>query len=86
MIGSFAANNAVNFHNKSGEGYAFLGDILLDLNVSNPQVASRLIDPLLKFKKYDSDRQTLMKEQLQRLADLDNLAKDLFEKVTKALA
>ncbi|PQJ89166.1 aminopeptidase N [Aliivibrio sifiae] len=86
LIGSFAANNAVNFHTKSGEGYAFLGDILLDLNVSNPQVASRLIDPLLKFKKYDSDRQTLMKAQLQRLADLDNLAKDLFEKVTKALA
>ena len=86
LIGSFAANNAVNFHTKSGEGYAFLGDILLDLNVSNPQVASRLIDPLLKFKKYDSDRETLMKAQLQRLADLDNLAKDLFEKVTKALA
>lgn len=86
LIGSFAANNAVNFHRKSGEGYAFLGDILLDLNVSNPQVASRLIDPLLKFKKYDSDRQDLMKAQLQRLADLDNLAKDLFEKVTKALA
>lgn len=86
LIGSFAANNAVNFHSKSGEAYAFLGDILLDLNVSNPQVASRLIDPLLKFKKYDSDRQDLMKAQLQRLADLDNLAKDLFEKVTKALA
>lgn len=86
LIGSFAANNAVNFHSKSGKGYAFLGDILLDLNVSNPQVASRLIDPLLKFKKYDSDRQDLMKAQLQRLADLDNLAKDLFEKVTKALA
>lgn len=86
LIGSFAANNVVNFHAKSGEGYAFLGDILLDLNVSNPQVASRLIDPLLKFKKYDSDRQTLMKAQLQRLADLDNLAKDLFEKVMKALA
>ncbi|MGR6834066.1 aminopeptidase N [Aliivibrio wodanis] len=86
LIGSFAANNAVNFHSKSGEGYAFLGDILLDLNVSNPQVASRLIDPLLKFKKYDSDRKDLMKAQLQRLADLDNLAKDLFEKVTKALA
>lgn len=86
LIGSFAANNAVNFHSKSGEGYAFLGDILLDLNVSNPQVASRLIDPLLKFRKYDSDRQDLMKAQLQRLSDLDNLAKDLFEKVTKALA
>lgn len=85
LIGSFATNNAVNFHSKSGEGYAFLGDILLDLNVSNPQVASRLIDPLLKFNKYETARQDLMKAQLQRLADLDNLAKDLFEKVTKAL-
>jgi len=86
LIGSFAANNAVNFHAKSGEGYAFLGEVLLELNESNPQVASRLIDPLLKFKKYDHDRQDLMKAQLQRLADLDNLAKDLFEKVNKALA
>ncbi|WP_063651079.1 aminopeptidase N [Aliivibrio fischeri] len=86
LIGSFASGNAVNFHSKTGEGYAFLGDILIEMNESNPQVASRLVDPLLKFKKYDSDRQSLIKAQLQRLADLDNLAKDLYEKVTKALA
>ncbi|WP_063662060.1 aminopeptidase N [Aliivibrio fischeri] len=86
LIGSFAGGNAVNFHSKTGEGYAFLGDILIEMNESNPQVASRLVDPLLKFKKYDSDRQSLIKAQLQRLADLDNLAKDLYEKVTKALA
>ncbi|MUJ38071.1 aminopeptidase N [Aliivibrio fischeri] len=86
LIGSFAGGNAVNFHSKTGEGYGFLGDILIEMNESNPQVASRLVDPLLKFKKYDSDRQSLIKAQLQRLADLDNLAKDLYEKVTKALA
>ncbi|GAL34417.1 membrane alanine aminopeptidase N [Vibrio maritimus] len=48
-------------------------------------MASRLIDPLLKLKKYDSERQALIKLELEKLKGLDNLAKDLFEKVTKAL-
>ncbi|MEZ9856356.1 aminopeptidase N C-terminal domain-containing protein, partial [Vibrio breoganii] len=59
--------------------------ILRELNSSNPQVASRLIDPLLKFRKYDDERQALIKKELETLKNMDNLAKDLFEKVTKAL-
>jgi aminopeptidase N len=77
--------NPVQFHDKSGQGYAFAGEILRELNSSNPQVASRLIDPLLKFRKYDDERQALIKQELETLKSMDNLAKDLFEKVTKAL-
>ena len=77
--------NPVNFHSLSGEGYQFAGEILREMNESNPQVASRLIDPLLKFKKYDEIRQSMIKEELLQLQALDNLAKDLFEKVNKAL-
>ncbi|MFA0501406.1 aminopeptidase N C-terminal domain-containing protein, partial [Vibrio sp. 10N.222.46.A1] len=58
---------------------------LRELNSSNPQVASRLIDPLLKFRKYDDERQALIKKELETLKNMDNLAKDLFEKVAKAL-
>lgn len=75
----------VQFHAKSGQGYAFAGEILRELNSSNPQVASRLIDPLLKFRKYDDERQALIKKELETLKNMDNLAKDLFEKVAKAL-
>jgi aminopeptidase N len=85
LIGSFLNMNPVRFHAKSGEGYKFAGDILRELNSSNPQVASRLIDPLLKFRKYDEERQALIKAELEALKSMDNLAKDLFEKVTKAL-
>ncbi|MBF9000463.1 aminopeptidase N [Vibrio nitrifigilis] len=85
LVGSFFANNAVNFHAKSGEGYRFAGEILRELNSSNPQVASRLIDPLLKFRRYDEERQALIKKELETLKGLDNLANDLYEKVTKAL-
>ena len=85
LVGSFLNMNPVRFHAKSGEGYKFAGEILRELNSSNPQVASRLIDPLLKFRKYDDERQALIKAELETLKAMDNLAKDLFEKVTKAL-
>ncbi|MCG9552496.1 aminopeptidase N [Vibrio sp. Isolate31] len=85
LVGSFFNMNPVQFHDKSGQGYAFAGEILRELNSSNPQVASRLIDPLLKFRKYDDERQALIKTELETLKNMDNLAKDLFEKVTKAL-
>ncbi|ENJ1741992.1 aminopeptidase N [Vibrio parahaemolyticus] len=85
LIGSFLAANPVRFHDKSGSGYQFAGEILRQLNDSNPQVASRMIDPLLKFRKYDEARKAMIRAELEKLKAMDNLAKDLFEKVTKAL-
>ncbi|ELI5443725.1 aminopeptidase N [Vibrio parahaemolyticus] len=85
LIGSFLTANPVRFHDKSGSGYQFAGEILRQLNDSNPQVASRMIDPLLKFRKYDEARQAMIRAELEKLKAMDNLAKDLFEKVTKAL-
>lgn len=85
LIGSFIAANPVNFHATDGSGYQFAGEILKELNHSNPQVASRLIDPLLKYRNYDEQRQKRMRDQLVSLGQIDNLAKDLFEKITKAL-
>ncbi|OLQ88426.1 aminopeptidase N [Vibrio panuliri] len=85
LIGSFLNANPVHFHAIDGSGYRFAGEILRELNSVNPQVASRLIDPLLKLGKYDQTRQGLIKIELEKLRAMDNLAKDLFEKVTKAL-
>ncbi len=86
LIGSFFSNNPTGFHATDGEGYCFAGEVLNKLNTSNPQVASRLIDPLLKFKRYDQQRQQLMQAELEALAAKEDLAKDLYEKVSKALA
>ncbi|WJW82750.1 aminopeptidase N [Moellerella wisconsensis] len=86
LIGAFTANNPVAFHNKDGSGYQFLVEILTDLNRRNPQVASRLIEPLIRLKRYDEHRQALMRQSLEQLKQLDDLSGDLFEKITKALA
>ena len=85
LVGSFAAHNLKAFHAIDGSGYRFLTDILLRLNETNPQVASRLIEPLIRFARFDAQRQTLMKRALERLSEVENLSRDLFEKIEKAL-
>ena len=85
LVGSFCSQNPSAFHAIDGSGYRFLVDILMRLNSSNPQVAARLIEPLIRLSRYDNQRQTLMKRGLERLREVDNLSRDLFEKIDKAL-
>lgn len=85
LVGAFAQNNPYHFHAADGSGYRFLTDQLIKLNQQNPQVAARLITPLIQFKRLDQNRKNLIKKQLNRLLELDDLALDLYEKVSKAL-
>ncbi len=85
LVGAFASANPAAFHAADGEGYRFLVEILTDLNTRNPQVAARLIEPLIRLKRYDAPRQSLMRQALEQLKTLDNLSGDLFEKISKAL-
>jgi aminopeptidase N len=85
VLGAFVFGNSVQFHEVNGRGYRLLTDMLVKLNSINPQVASRMVTPFMSFKRYDSKRQQLMREQLERLAALPDLSPDLFEKVTQSL-
>jgi aminopeptidase N len=85
LIGAFAQQNPRYFHCASGKGYQFLTQQLIQLNEINPQVASRLITPLIQFERFDMQRQQMMKAQLHELASLPNLSKDLQEKLDATL-
>jgi len=85
VIGGFCAGNAVNFHAENGEGYEFLADQIIVLNALNPQIASRLLTPLTKWRQYNSARQALMQDQLQRILRAPDLSKDVYEVVSKSL-
>ncbi|WP_331345689.1 aminopeptidase N [Cellvibrio sp. UBA7661] len=86
LISSFCNSNAINFHADAGAGYAFLADQIIVLNSQNPQIASRLLTPLTKWKKYNVQRQSLMKAQLERIMAVPDLSKDVYEVVSKSLA
>lgn len=85
LLGTFAAANIAQFHRADGAGYRFMTDIIKQLNGSNPQVAARIITPLIQFGKLDAGRQQLLKQCLHQLLELPALSRDLYEKVSKAL-
>ena len=85
LIGAFASANPAAFHTKDGSGYQFMVEMLTDLNTRNPQVAARMVEPLIRLKRYNSERQALMRQALEQLKALENLSGDLYEKITKAL-
>lgn len=85
LLGVFSTLNPVRFHDISGEPYAFLTDFVLEINAFNPQLASRMVMPLIHWKKFDETRQRLMKAQLERIAETKNLSNDLYEIVSKSL-
>jgi len=83
LVGAFATNTA--FHEESGAGYAFLREVLEDLDELNPQISSRMAGSLIQWKKYDEKRGQLMKGELQKLADMKPISDDLFEIVSRGL-
>jgi len=85
LLRSFAANNC-GFHRKDGAGYEFLADRILELDKVNPQIASRLVAPLGRWKRYREPWASAMKAQLQRILDRGGLSNDTFEMVSKSLA
>ncbi|AZE04911.1 aminopeptidase N [Pseudomonas chlororaphis] len=86
LIGAFAGQNLINFHAADGSGYRFLADLVIQLNGFNPQIASRQLAPLTRWRKYDSARQALMKGELERIRASGELSSDVFEVVSKSLA
>lgn len=85
VVGAYCGQNLVRFHEVSGDGYRFLADIIIQLDDMNPQIASRLMTPLTRWKKFDEARQKLMCEQLRRIHQKDKLSKDVREVVEKSL-
>jgi aminopeptidase N len=86
LVGAFAGQNLINFHAADGSGYRFLADLVIELNGFNPQIASRQLAPLTRWRKYDNARQVLMKTELERILASGNLSADVFEVVSKSLA
>ncbi|MDH5392877.1 MAG: aminopeptidase N [Gammaproteobacteria bacterium] len=77
--------NAVCFHDLSAKAYQMLADLVIELNQLNPQIAARMLLPLSRWQRYDEKRQNLMKTELKRIAALENIAKDVYEVVSKSL-
>lgn len=85
LIGAFSQGNQLHFHAANGQGYQFLADQIIALNSINPQVASRMVSGLTQWKRFDENRQLLMKSALEKIINTPDISKDVYEIASKSL-
>ena len=85
LIGAFCHANAVRFHAADGAGYRFLGEQVLAIDPANPQVAARLLGAFGRWRRFDAQRQGLMRTELERILARTGLSRDSYEVASKTL-
>ena len=84
LFGPFAGTPA--FHAADGSGYAFLGEVVRQLDAINPQVGSRIVAAFAKLGQYDEARRALMLRELEGLAAHAGLSENVGEIVQRSIA
>jgi aminopeptidase N len=85
LLGSLIANSSA-FHELSGAGYEFVTGKIIELDAINPQVAARMANAFLHWRKLVPSQAKLMKQQIEVMVSTPNLSNDLNELMTTSLA
>lgn len=79
------AANPHAFHAASGEGYRIIGDLIRRLDPVNPQTAARFVPSLGRWRRIEPGRSAMMRAELEKIAAVPQLSRDVLEQVTKSL-
>ncbi len=85
LIGAFAVGNPLRFHDRSGAGYRLLREVVQSLDSINPQTAARMAAAFETWRRYDAERQRLIRAELEAIAAQSGLSNNLYEMVSKML-
>lgn len=85
LLGAFGQNH-VHFHHESGRGYRLLADLILELDPLNSQLAARLVQPFVTWRRYTRDRRQMMQGILEEIGGKKEVSRDVYEIVSKSLA
>ncbi len=77
--------NAAGFHAPDGAAYRLVADWLIRLDPVNPQTTARLSTLFETWRRYDADRQAMIRGELERIAATDGLSRDTSEMVGRIL-
>ncbi len=80
------AGNPLAFHDAGGTGYRMIADLILELNLKNPQLAARFVPSLGRWRRVEPGRSALMRAELERIAEAGQLSRDVAEQVEASLA
>jgi aminopeptidase N len=86
LIFSYCNANPGGFHRQDAAGYVFWAERVIELDVINPQVASRLARALDRWKKLAEPYRSAAREALARVSSKTDLSNDVREVIDRALA
>lgn len=81
LVGGFASS----IHLFTQRGSQWFGDMILELDAKNPQVAARLMTAISGWRKYVPEQAKLLQAQLDRISTAPGVSNDVFEIATKSL-
>jgi len=84
LLGSTIANSTA-FHQVDGAGYALAAQKILELDAVSPQVAARLANPFVHWRKLVAQQGQLMKSQVENMLADKEMSNDLNELLTTSL-
>ncbi|MDW4497480.1 aminopeptidase N [Sulfitobacter sp. D35] len=82
VLGALVMNHA-GFHAADGSGYRLLADWLIRLDPVNPQTTARMCSAFQTWRRYDTRRQALIAEALDRILATPDLSRDTTEMLTR---
>jgi aminopeptidase N len=84
LFGVFARNHLY-FHATDGHGYDFIADKIIALDCINPAIAAGLSGAFKQYKKMGEAEQKVMKKALEKIINIENLSKNVYEIINKIL-
>ena len=85
LIGGLAAN-LTQFNRADGAGYGFIAGIVIELDRSNPQVASRLLSSFKTWRMLEDGRREKARSALAMVAATPGLSRDVADIAARSLA
>jgi aminopeptidase N len=82
LVGAFSGNQ-LRFH--AAAGYALVGETIRTLDKINAMVAARMAGAFETWRRFDPERQALMRRELETMVKTPGISSNLFEVVTKML-
>lgn len=77
--------NLVQFHQPSGEGYAWIASTIIEIDKYNPKAAASLATQFRQYAKLQEKSKALAKRELERILSEPKLSSDTYEIVSKTL-
>ncbi|MEP2532790.1 aminopeptidase N [Shimia sp.] len=82
VMGALQMHHA-GFHHRGGASYTLMADWLIRLDPVNPQTTARMCTAFQTWRRYDQERQDLIRGELDRIAGQAGLSPDATEMITR---